>query len=72
MINGVNSATVNSAYANNVAKDGTKDAARSAGTSKNATAQQSKTEALKAKIDAGEYRIDLDRVAKKMAEELLS
>lgn len=71
MINGVKSAAISSAYANNVAKNGTKDAAKGTGEAKNATAQ-SKTEALKERIENGEYKIDLDQVAKKMAEELLS
>ena len=71
MINGVKSAAISSAYANNVAKSGTKDAAKGTSEAKSATAQ-TKTETLKERIEAGEYKIDLDRVAKKMAEELLS
>ena len=71
MINGVNGGAVNSAYANNAAKNDTKDVSRSAGEPKKAQ-MQTKAEAIKEKIAAGEYRIDLDQVARKMAEELLS
>ena len=72
MINGVKSATISSAYASNIAKDGTKDADnKSTSETKNTTAQ-SKTQMLKERIESGEYKIDLDQVAKKMAEELLS
>ena len=71
MIKGVNSAVINSAYANNVVKNDMKDVAKGSNESKSATSQN-KTEALKEKIASGEYKIDLDRVAKKMAEELLS
>ena len=71
MVNGVNSATINSAYANNIAKSDAKEAARGANGFKNA-ASQNKVETLKEKIAAGEYTVDLDRLARKMAEELLS
>ncbi|SFV51490.1 hypothetical protein MNB_SM-7-319 [hydrothermal vent metagenome] len=69
MINGVNSATIKSTYANDITKQNTKDV------SKDRTkemASQNKLEVLKEKIASGEYKIDLDQVAKKMAEELLS
>jgi len=70
MINGVKSAAISNTYANNVAKNG-KDVTKGANETKNTTAQ-SKTETLKERIESGEYRIDLDQLAKKMAEELLS
>ncbi len=71
MIKGVNGAAISSAYANNVAKNDIKDVAKGSNQPKSATSQN-KIEALKEKIASGEYAIDLDQVAKKMAEELLS
>ena len=71
MVNGVKGGAISNAYTNNVAKNGMKDATKNMSSVKNA-ASQSKAETLKERIEAGEYKIDLDQVAKKMAEELLS
>jgi anti-sigma28 factor (negative regulator of flagellin synthesis) len=71
MTNGVLSSTVSSAYANNLAKnsslkEGSKDVSM-----KN-DKQETKVEKLKAQIESGNYKIDIDKLAKKMAEELIS
>lgn len=71
MVNGVKSAAISSTYANNVVKNGSKDTAKGSAEAKRAT-PESKIETLKKRIKGGEYKIDLDRVAKKMVEELLS
>ncbi len=70
MINGVKSAAVSSTYAN-VVKNDTKDVAKSSNEPKNSTSQ-TKAEAIKEKIASGEYKLNFEEVAKKMAEELLS
>ena len=72
MTNGVSSASVSSAYTNSLTKNASnaKEGARS-DVSKNETAK-SKIETIKEKIASGEYEVDIDSLAKKMAEELLS
>ena len=71
MINGVQNAALNGAFSNNVTKSDVREVAKGSNEPRKVTSQV-KTEALKQKIAAGEYKIDLDRVARKMAEELLS
>ena len=71
MTNGVLGSTVSSAYANNLVKNSSLREQAKDVSSKNVK-QESKTEQIKAQIDSGEYKIDIDKVAEKMAEELLS
>lgn len=72
MTSGIGSATVASTYANNMTKNvsNAKEEPKTA-SSKEETAK-TKVEAIKEKIASGEYKIDIDSLAKKMAEELLS
>ena len=70
MTNGVNGSKVNVSIANNTIKNQERARAQSGDMQKKN--ELTKTEALKEKIASGEYKIDINAVAKKMAEELLS
>ncbi len=71
MTNGVKSSTISSTYAKTVAKQtGTKDAVGKQD-GKQTLEGKTKLENIKSQIENGEYKIDIDRLAKKMAEELL-
>ena len=73
MTNGVTSSTLSSTYANNVAKNsGTKNASTLKETSDKGVKSETKLESLKQQIESGEYKVDVDALAKKMAQELLS
>jgi anti-sigma28 factor (negative regulator of flagellin synthesis) len=68
MISGINSAALRSAYANNEVKSQSpKEGAQII----SKQGDSSKIEALKASIENGEYKINLDKLASKIADELL-
>ena len=68
MTHGVSSATVGSAYANTL----TKNTAQKEAIKGESFKQQTRVEKLKEQINSGEYKVDIDSLAKKMAEELVS
>jgi len=71
MTNGVGSSTIGSAYANNIAKNsGTKVSENS--NSDKGLENKTKVDQIKSQIESGNYKIDIDKLAKKMAEELIS
>ena len=67
MVSNINSGAVRSAYQNSDVRN------RTGNDSKNISAQgdASKVESLKASIENGEYKINLEALAKKIADELL-
>lgn len=67
MISGINSAALRSAYANNEMKSQIKEGSQTI----SKQGDSSKIEALKASIENGEYKINLDKLASKIADELL-
>ncbi len=71
MVNGIKSATVGSAYANSIAKSANQKEGSIKSSEKSVT-NQTKVDRIKEQIDAGEYKIEIDKTAKKMAEELIS
>ena len=73
MTNGVLNATLSSNYANKMTQNSVKEQNSKSSVSQNKTVkQESKVEQLKAQISSGEYKVDIDALAKKMAEELRS
>jgi len=68
MTNGVSSATVGSAFANNLGKSvSAKDTQKGDGAK-----TQTKVDELTKQVQSGEYKIDINTLAEKMAEELSS
>ncbi len=67
MVSNINSGAVRSAYQNSEVRN------RAGSGSKNVSEQgdASKVESLKASIQNGEYKINLDELAKKIADDLL-
>ncbi len=67
MVSNINSGAVRSAYQNSDVRNRTENG------SKNVSEQgdASKVESLKASIQNGEYKINLDELAKKIADDLL-
>jgi anti-sigma28 factor (negative regulator of flagellin synthesis) len=71
MTNGVYSSTVGSTYANTISKNASsKDGVKEA--NQKGIKQQDKLQQIKEQIESGNYKIDIDKLAKKMAEELIS
>jgi len=69
MTNGVKSSAVGSAYANLLTKNqASKGDAKEGGVK--GLRNDTKTDMLKKQIESGEYRVDIDKLAQKMAEEL--
>ncbi len=64
MISGVNSSVANATY-----QEATKNTQKSSNVSKQG--DTSKIEQIKAEIEKGEYRIDLQALAEKIADELM-
>ncbi len=69
MISNINSSTVRGAYANSLNEN--KDIKANAKLTASQDGSKNRLEKLKEAIDAGEYKVDLSAVAKKMADELL-
>ena len=69
MISQTSSSAVRSAYANTLGE--TKSPKTNAGVRANKQEGLSRVEQLKESITSGEYKINLDAVAKKMADELI-
>ena len=71
MTNTIGASTAGSAYANTLSKNSgvkgsfTQESAKNVKTNK-------KVDAIRDQIASGEYKVDIDKTAKKMAEELLS
>ena len=70
MTNGIQSSNAGMTLANTTVKNEERAKAQSGNTQNKA--ELTKTQILKEQIAAGEYTIDIDTVARKMAEELLS
>jgi len=68
MISNLNNSAVNLAYVNTTKASQQKEGARSVNTAQNSN---DKIEKLKEAIVSGEYKVDLNAVANKMADELL-
>lgn len=66
MISQINSAAIRSAYQNSEAKTIEKE-----NTTVSQQGDMSKVETIKASIEKGEYRVDLEALAKKIADELM-
>ena len=69
MISNINSSTVRGAYANSLNEN--KDIKANAKLTASQDGSKNRLEKLKEAIDAGEYKVDLSAIAKKMADELL-
>lgn len=69
MISQTSTSTLRSAYANTLGE--TKPSKTNASAQTNKQESLSRVEQLKESITSGEYKINLDAVAKKMADELL-
>lgn len=69
MISNINSSTVRGAYANSLNEN--KDIKANAKLTASQDGSENRLEKLKEAIDAGEYKVDLSAIAKKMADELL-
>ncbi len=69
MTNGVKSSTVGSAYVNVLSKNqNAKEGVKESGPK--GPKENTRLDAIKEKIESGEYKVDVDKLAKKMAEEL--
>lgn len=69
MISQANSSQVRATYASNLGESKTAKASANASVSKQG--DTSKIEQIKESLSSGEYRVDLDALSKKIAEELL-
>ena len=69
MISTINSSVVRGAYANTLNEN--KEVKANAKLTTSQDGSKNKIEKLKEAIDAGEYKVDLSALAKKMADELL-
>jgi len=69
MISQVNSGTIRSAYANNASKD--RDVSQTSETNVSKQGNTSKVEQIKEALESGEYKINLEALSKKIAEELM-
>ena len=69
MISQTNSSAIRTAYANNFGE--TKSAKSGTGNAVSKQEDVSKVDQLKEAISSGDYKIDLDTLSKKIAEELL-
>jgi anti-sigma28 factor (negative regulator of flagellin synthesis) len=65
----MNSAMVSSAYSNNLSEQ--RDVRKDAVTKISKQGDISKVEQLKGAIDAGEYKVDLEALSKRIADELM-
>jgi anti-sigma28 factor (negative regulator of flagellin synthesis) len=72
MTDGIRSSTVSSAYANNLTKNGSAKEALTKQENTKAMKHTTKVEAIKNEIASGSYKVDIDKLASKMAEELVS
>jgi len=71
MTNSIGTSTISSAYANTLSKNSSVKGSFNQG-SGGIKSDQKKVDAIKDQIASGEYKIDIDKLAKKMAEELMS
>ena len=69
MVSNVNSSAVRNAYASNLGES--KETKQAASSDKASSAEKSKVEQIKESIGSGEYKVDLQAVAEKMAQDLL-
>ncbi len=72
MTNGIGASTVGSAYANTLSKNSGLRGSFNQEPSKDIKNNQEKLDVIKGQLASGEYKIDINKVAKKMAEELMS
>ena len=72
MTNGILSSTIGSSYINNSTKNTNVKNNESISTKeKNQPSNETKVDKLKAAIESGNYKIDIDALAEKMAQELI-
>jgi len=69
MISQVNSGTIRSAYTNNMSKG--KEVSQTSETNVSKQGNTSKVEQIKEALESGEYKINLEALSKKIAEELM-
>jgi len=69
MISQINSASIRSIHANSLNEN--KDISKKEGTGVTKQGDTSKVEQIKEALESGEYKINLDALSKKIAEELL-
>ncbi|MDF1874312.1 flagellar biosynthesis anti-sigma factor FlgM [Sulfurimonas sp. SAG-AH-194-I05] len=69
MISQVNSPAIRNAYTNNLPDS--KEASKKAGTNISSQGDTSKVEQIKVALEAGEYKINLQALSEKIADELL-
>ena len=69
MISSANSASLRNAYPNNLSES--KDVGKKAGTTISSQGDMSKVDQIKQELESGEYKIDLQALSEKIADELL-
>jgi flagellar biosynthesis anti-sigma factor FlgM len=69
MISQVNSSVIRNAYSSNLSD--TKDTSKKAGTTVSSQGDMSKVDQIKEALESGEYRVDLQALSEKIADELL-
>lgn len=69
MITQANNANIRSAYSNNLSE--TKDTNKKASTNVSSQGDMSKVDQIKKELESGEYKINLQALSEKIADELL-
>ena len=69
MISQANSANVRNAYTNNFSDN--KDVSKKAGTTVSSQGDMSKVQLMKEALESGEYKVNLQALSEKIADELL-
>jgi anti-sigma28 factor (negative regulator of flagellin synthesis) len=69
MISQTNSSAVRNTYTNNLAEN--KDVSKKVGTNVSSQGDMSKVERIKESLESGEYKVNLQALSEKIADELL-
>jgi len=72
MTNGIGASTISSAYANTLSKNSGVKGSSNQEQQKGVKNNQQRLDVIKDQIASGEYKVDINELAKKMAEDLMS